>query len=346
MKVDRRDVSIALSPPLRTADGALDRRDGVLLRVATDDAVGYGEAAPLAGWTESPPECDAALDRAIASLERDDPHAAREATADAPAAHHAVDVALADLDARRDETPLYRDLGADGTVASVPANAVVGDGSPETTAEAASRAVAAGFGCVKVKVGARSLAADRDRLQAVRAAVGDGIALRADANAAWDRERVAAALDTLADAAVDYVEQPLPATDLEGLAALRGGPVDVAVDESVAAAGPDAVLDADAADVLVVKPMVLGGVRPARTVVERAAAAGCRAVVTGTVDSVVARTAAVHLAASLNDPEPAGLATADRLATDLAPDPAPLEDGRLRVPQAPGLGVAVEGWEP
>jgi len=57
-------------------------------------------------------------------------------------------------------------------------------------------------------------------------------------------------------------------------------------------------------------------------------------VVTTTVDGVVARTAAVHVAAAIPDVAPCGLATAELLAEDLGPDPAPVDDGRISVPQS------------
>jgi L-alanine-DL-glutamate epimerase-like enolase superfamily enzyme len=48
----------------------------------------------------------------------------------------------------------------------------------------------------------------------------------------------------------------------------------------------------------------------------------------------------VHVAAAIPDVRPCGLATGDRLATDLGPDPAPIADGRIRVPDGPGLGLS------
>jgi L-alanine-DL-glutamate epimerase-like enolase superfamily enzyme len=112
--------------------------------------------------------------------------------------------------------------------------------------------------------------------------------------------------------------------------------VDVALDESLAATSVDRVLEAGAADVLVLKPMALGGVDRARTAARRARAAGLRAVVTTTIDAVHARTAAVHLVASLPDPPAAGLATGGLLAEDITPDPCPVADGRMPVPQGKG----------
>jgi L-alanine-DL-glutamate epimerase-like enolase superfamily enzyme len=104
------------------------------------------------------------------------------------------------------------------------------------------------------------------------------------------------------------------------------------------------VLVADAADVLVCKPMALGG--PVRTlaIARRAADRDVEAVVTTTIDAVVARIGALHVAAALPAVGACGLATGSRLSNDLAPDPAPVEEGRMPVPAGPGIaGDAFDG---
>jgi len=143
-----------------------------------------------------------------------------------------------------------------------------------------------------VKVGARGLDADIERLRAVRRAVGGDVSLRADANGAWDRETAREAVERLAPLDLAYLEQPLPADDLDGAAALRTvgercryrhrprSPVPIALDESLATRGLDAVLDADAADAVVLKPMALGGPDRALAAARRAREAGVEPVVT------------------------------------------------------------------
>ncbi|WP_262177792.1 mandelate racemase/muconate lactonizing enzyme family protein [Haloarcula laminariae] len=332
--------SLPLSSPLATASGTIEAREGVVVRYDHRGETGVGEATPLPGWTESLSDCQAALDTA-ADADRRGGHTAAmlELAADSvPAARHGFATALLDADARADDVPLYRWFDADRRCESVPVNATVGDSDPDATAEAVARAVGSGFDCCKLKVGARSVDEDIERLRAVRERVGD-VALRADANGAWTRDQAARAFEAFADLGVDYVEQPLPADDLAGHADLRGGPVGVALDESLIDARADAVLSADAADVLILKPMVVGGPGNAHTLALRARDRGVEPVVTTTVDGVVARLAALHVAAAVPDIGACGLATGDRLARDLAPDPATVTDGEMTVPQGDGLGI-------
>ncbi|WP_144921027.1 mandelate racemase/muconate lactonizing enzyme family protein [Halorubrum salsamenti] len=350
-----RPFSLGLASPLRTARGPIDRREGFLVAVGPGvdgesvSVPGLGEATPLPGWTESRSACEAALrevgtagddggDEAIAddALSRLDP-------AETPAARHGLSLALADATASDAGCSLAEHLarieGFPAPAETVPVNATIGDADPEATVDAAETAAERGFDCLKIKIGARSLDADVERLRAVRRAVGDDVALRADANGAWDRETAREAVERLATLDLAYLEQPLPADDLDGAAALRERQIDVpiALDESLASRGLDAVLDAGAADAVVLKPMALGG--PDRTLAasKRARAAGVEPVVTTTVDAVVARTAAVHVAAAIPDVPPCGLATGSLLDADLAPDPCPVSEGSVPVPSGPGL---------
>jgi o-succinylbenzoate synthase len=339
MQVD--SFRLPLAAPLETAAGRHTEREGWVVTVETEAGRGQGEATPLPGWTESHAACETALEEAAAVADSEGLAAARRQLApeEVPAAAHGLSAALSAASARANAEPLYEAIGARGMVESVPVNATVGDADPRATADAVAAAVDDGFAVVKVKVGARSLAADRERLETVRDGAGE-VTLRVDANGAWDLATAREAVDMLAKLDVALVEQPLPADDLLEHAELRGRGVDVALDESLRRYDVGEVVRADAADTVVVKPMVHGGPRRARTVAMRARGAGFDPIVSNTVDAVLARTAAVHVAASIPQVPVSGLATADRLAGDLAPDPCGVRAGAIRVPQAPGLGVS------
>lgn len=310
--------SLPLAHSLSTAAGDVESREGFLVRV---EGEGVGEATPLPGWTESLSDCHAALE----SLDTADPDAVPD---DRPAARHGVELAVADARAREAGVPLSRHFGGERRE-RVPVNATVGDAPADETAERVRAAADEGFPAVKVKVGVRSVAEDVARLRAAREAA--DVELRVDANGAWSREEAREALDALAGL-VSYVEQPLAADDWAGLRDLPR-PVDVALDESVP---PDPGRALDCADVIVVKPMALGGPVRAREVALRAREAGVDPVVTTTIDGAIARAGAVHVAASLPEVRPCGLATGDLLARDLAADVAPVSAGYAEVPQKEG----------
>lgn len=346
-----REFSLPLRSPLGTSNGEISTRHVfvVVLDGEAEDGTplrGVGEAAPLPPWTEDYGTCRDALCDASDAVRRDGDGPLDDLP---PAARHAVTLASADAEARHEGVPLSawlteRSLVDGDPAGSVPVNATVGDGSVDGTVAAAESAVADGFDCLKLKAGARGLDGDLDRLRAVRAAVGDDVALRADANGAWDRDDAERAVDALADLDFDYVEQPVPAGDHAGLAELRGRGVDVALDESVNGRDGWPQPIEEYADVAVLKPMAQGGPGATARIARHLRSRGVDPVVTTTIDAAVARTAAVHVAATIPDVAACGLATGDLLAEDVAADPVPVVDGSVDVPDGPGLaGAAFDG---
>ena len=333
------EFSVRLATPLQTARGTIETREGFLVRIDTGEYSGIGEATPLVGWTESYEECRMALSRAEAVADALDWGIAL-AKLEAPAARHAISLALAGGRAAATETPLYRSLGGDDVVESVPVNLTLGADEPEELAKRATTAIEHGYRAIKVKIGTNGVEEDIERVRAVRNAIGDEIELRADVNGAWTREQAQRGLDGLAALDVSYVEQPLSTAELSSHANLRGNGVDIALDESLAAHTVEDILAMDAADVLVLKPMVLGGPDSAIEAARRCREAGVEPIVSTTIDAVVARVGAVHVAAAIPDVRPCGLATGEWLATDLARDPAPVANGAITVPQDAGLGLA------
>lgn len=340
-----RPFELALTSPLQTARGTIDTREGFLFDVF-DDPMGLGEATPIPPFTEDRTASHDALQEAATAYTDHGWREAFEAVSGPengrlrfPAARHAVSLAYLEQRARQAYQPLYRHLGRAEAAGTVPVNATIGDHPADETASRAEDAVEEGFPAVKIKVGNRAVAEDADRVRAVRSAVPEDIDVRVDANGAWTQATAGKFVDQTADLALDYVEQPLDPDDLSGHRELRGSGVDIALDESIAIQTLDAVMAADAADVYVVKPMAVGGVDVARGAAVHLRKRDHRVIFSSTIDSVVARTGAVHAAASLPDVPPSGLATADFLEEDLAEDPAPVADGEIALSDAPGLGI-------
>ena len=339
---------LTLRAPLVTARGTLRRRTVFVVRVEHDGRVGFGEAAPLpAAGTEGSDACAAALERAAGLLADgvlplDAPGAWEGlllgALGGAPAARHAIDLALWDLDAQGAGVPLCRRL-AEEPAMQVRVSALLGGPDP---AAAAQTAVDAAFEVLKLKVGARSLAEDTARIAAVRRAA-PSARLRLDANGAWPNARTAlAALHALGLERVESVEQPVPTHDRLGLAWLRGRvEASIAADEAVLDEKTGlTLLEEDAVDAIVLKPMKLGGLGPCLRLARQAAQRGVRVWLTTTIDGAVARRGALHLAAALdpNGREAHGLATGAMLACDVAATEEP-QRGTMAVPQRSGLGL-------
>lgn len=350
-------VRLRFAQPLRTARGGFTERASVLLELRDADGVaGYGEAAPWPGFgTESVEEAEASLRAAEhllhgASLQPGAwPAALERLLAGRPAARAALHGAQLDLDARRAGRTLSSHLAARAgstcgeTLSRVPVNALLTSRDAEALRREALLAREAGYRAVKIKLGSDAVTNDVARLRAVREGIGPSIKLRGDANGAWSVRDALAALEAFAPFDLEYVEQPVAAQDIDGLAELRRrATVPVAADESVASeSGMLRLLAAGAADVVVLKPASLGGAGRALELASLARQAGMRVVFTHAFESAVGALHALHCAAAWGDADGVhGLATAGLFEADVA-EPPVCRDGYVALPAGPGLGVTL-----
>ena len=316
-KLELEPFSLRLRTPVRAAWGTLERRE--LLRVRLRDTgndFGVGEAAPLEDYD------GVSLAAVRAELERGEPSL--------PHAVAAVNMAEWDLRGRRDGRPVAA-LLAEDPLDSVPVNWLVGAEDRETASAQAAQAVAAGFRCLKVKVGVGD---DAGRLAAVRAAVGSDVALRIDANGAWTVDEAVAALRSLASVGIELCEEPVHG--VEALRAVRAAvEVPVAMDET--ALEPGAV-ESGAADAVCLRLGAHGGISRVLEAAAAARAAGSDVYLASTFDGPVGVAAGLHAAAALRVTRPCGLATLALF--DGLTDPFPPADGAIALPDTPGLGVS------
>ena len=324
------------------AHGALDDRCGVLIELTAEDGVvGVGEASPMpllgAGTVA---DVAALLARYAGRILGGEAEALLFAPGPGIAALRcALDVALLDIEGRRRGLPVSR-LLSDEPARAVTVNAVIGGGPPDEVARYGREASAVGYRVLKLKVGVGSVVEDVARVAALREACPDAT-VRLDANGAWSEADAGEAIRSFDPLRVELLEQPVAAAEVEAMARIRAAAsLRVAADESAADEGGVArVLEAKAADLLVLKPMLLGGLRPALDLARRAAEVGVGCFVTTTFDSSVGTAASLHLAAALPTDVAHGLATGEHMAADVTAAPLLPHDGWLHVPDAPGLGV-------
>jgi L-Ala-D/L-Glu epimerase len=340
LKLTIRRYSLRLREPLQTAFGTVSERE--LLAVSLTDAdgvTGYGEAAPLEAYDGvSIERVEHALDlyrmvvKGASGKNGAEIVDACRRVDDLPEAFAAIDLALWDRAGRRAGRPVAS-LITDTPARAVSVNATLSAVDRAGAGEQARQAVEEGFGCLKVKVG---LGDDAGRLAAVRALAGPEVALRVDANGAWDVEQAVAAIEALSPCGLELVEEPV-----HGLAAVRQVrervATRVAIDETAAEHGALTAGVADAVCLKISRCGGIGGLLAAATLVR---ASGAEPYVASTLDGPLGVAAGLHAAAALasRGPLPAcGLATLgmfEGIESPLAP-----ARGEIAVPNGPGLGV-------
>lgn len=301
-------LNLPLTEPFAIATGAQHEARNLLVRVTlADGTVGLGEAAPFPAVSgETQAGARAAVESAREGLVGKDARAWRplaawlaEAFPHEPSARCGVEVALLDALARHHRVPLWVFFGGAGTELDIDMTVTAGD---RAHAEASARAILArGITTLKVKVGALPPEEDVRRLEAIRA-VAPQARLYADANGGYTVEQARAFLAGVEKAGVPLglFEQPVPAGDVAGLAALtRESRVPICADESArSAADVLRLIREGAAHAINLKTMKCGVVE-ALTMWSLARAAGLGLMVGAMVESVLAVSASAHLAAGL-----------------------------------------------
>ncbi len=349
-----------IAEPLVTSFGVLDNRPALLVRAEdVDGAVGWGEV-----WCVFPP-CGAEhrvalIETLLAPLvtgeDWDSPAAAYHAMTQrthiinlqggesGPLAQaiSGVDIALWDLAARRAGQRLWRYLDGPGSTSgdgTMPVYASgINPGAPEVIA---AEKQAEGYKAFKLKIG---FDAERDiaNLRTLRDTLGKGTQLMVDVNQGWDLETAMQVTPKLHEFSLTWIEEPLPCdrSDDEWMTIANTSPVVLAAGENLRG---DAAFDAMIAsrNIAYIQPDMTkwGGFTGCLPVAQRIIDAGltyCPHYLGGAVGLM----ASAHLLAAAGGN---GLLEADvnpnPLREAMCGAPPPIEDGRMVLPDEPGLGV-------
>ena len=352
IRLDR--MRLPLDPPFNAAWDPVPRRhfDATLVTVHTDEGVtGYGSGDTMDGFERYEPLFTGRDPLAIAdhvrTIESIGFHAGR---------YWPLEAALWDIIGQVTGQPVSVLFG--GATRRLPAYASFGAArSPHDRAQAALAAKSAGFTAVKIRIDRTDPGISLQAVRATRAAVGEEFVIMADLNQWWrmpgdlspalDHDSVRRIAAELADLGVFWLEEPLPAGDLDGMRALRqivrvaGGEMARTPAELLAA------LDAGALDVLQPDVVLAVGMLRARTIAELALLRH-RWFTPHTWTNGLGLLANLHVVAGVGGGpyvefpyDPPGWTPERRdffLTEPVRIDP----DGYLTVPAAPGLGAQID----
>lgn len=331
-----------------TSENRATSRCGLLLFLMTDNGlVGIGEASPPGlGSLNEVRKLASLLEGLTSRLLGSDLETLEKAMAawgiPAPL-RFGIETALLDIKGQDKGVPLAVLLG--GTPSPISVNALITAEFPEQAALDARKAVKLGFTTLKLKVGGRTLSTDEQLVAAVRRAAGPDVKLRLDPNQAWNINQAIESILRLSRYQLEFVEQPVTAADIKGLAEVRRSvPVAIAADESLGSLDDlHRLLDTGAAGIFVIKAARLGGLRASLDIVREVIEGGQSAIITTALESGVGIAAAVHLAAALPPQSYAhGLATGLLFTRDIVSPALAPANGMLMTPDSPGLGVRVD----
>ena len=293
--------------PLKTANHQIINRSGFIIKIISDQGEGYGESSPLLGFSnETLKEVSYALESyrlAVTGLE--------ESCSDElislvsihsnglPSVEFGLETAIYDMISKIDNKSFSQYLNKN-SYKTLKSNGIVGIHGPEEN-----------FRVMKVKVGNRNLFDELNNLSFLTEEFGEDIKFRLDANGSMDLVRAIRLCKEIEKYNIDYFEQPLPKEALEDLAELRNHTsIPIAVDESLTNINSaENILEFQAADVFIVKPMLTGRYHDMKNILELSRSNDVRSVITSTIESNIGLSACVHIASSLLINEVCGFST-------------------------------------
>ena len=344
--VELRRIRMPLVAPFRTSFGSESERDVLLVRVTTPDAEGWGECVALKEPVYSPEYVEGAhhvirahlLPRLFARGEvaASDVAPALEAVKGHQMAKAALETAILDAELRAQGTSFARHLGGVRDAVDCGVSVGIHDSIPALL-DTVSRHLDEGYRRIKLKI---EPGWDIEPVRATRERFGD-IPLQVDANTAY-RLSDARHLAQLDPFDLLLIEQPLPEDEILAHAELaKIVRTPVCLDESIVSARSAAdAIALGACAIVNIKAGRVGGYLGARRIHDVCAAHGVPVWCGGMLETGLGRAANVALASLPNFSLPGDTSASDRYFHRDITEPFRLEDGRLRVPQGPGLGVA------
>ena len=249
----------------------------------------------------------------------------------------AIDVALWDLKAKRAGLPLAKLLGAHrDSVRTYNTSGGFLNASLEEVRDRATRSLEEGIGGIKIKVGLPDSAEDLRRVAGVREHIGADVPLMVDANQQWDRATALRMGRRLEEFDLVWIEEPLDAYDAEGHAQLAAAlDTPIATGEMLASVAEHVrLIDARACDIIQPDAPRVGGITQFLRLAALADQRGLG------LAPHFAMEIHLHLAAAY--PREPWVEHFDWL-DPLFEERLETRDGRMLVPDRPGLGVTLSG---
>lgn len=298
---------IKLKEPFIISLGTLTHAENVIVIIETDKGItGTGECSPFMSINGESMETGMVVGKYLATvlkgknaLDIEACHAAMDKVIYANSSiKSAFDMALYDIASQYAGLPLYEFLGGSNNKTLITDYTVSLSDAAKMAADAA-KIKANGFQVIKVKLGGKA-ADDIERIKQIRAAVGNEIPVRIDANQGWNVNDAIEILHALAPYNIQHCEEPIPRWNFMELPKIKAeSPIKIMADESCCDEhDAQRLLDLNACDYFNVKLGKSSGIFRAEKIIRIAEANDINIQLGGFLESRLAFTAAAHLALS------------------------------------------------
>lgn len=328
--------SLKFKKPFETANKTFTERKGFIITIKDSKNIkGFGDAAPLPEFGSESFEDDKKFlkdfklnlkidlnnfeDSLLDNLTQIEKH---------PSLRHGFEQAFLNYVCSKTNISLNELLNRESSK-NININGVIGFNSTENTLKLAKELLKTGYKTLKIKVGRENFEDDFNTVEEIRKIAGPSINLRIDANSKWNFESAKTNLKKLEKFNIEYCEQPV-SKSINFIRLRELTHIPLAADESIHSfQDADYFITTKAASVLILKPMMLGGIINTMKIADRAKKEKIKVVISSSFESAIGRSFAILAATFLKDETAHGLGTAELFEKDLVEDPYPVKNGAI-----------------
>lgn len=327
MKITGFDIyafSLPFSKTFSLKGNLISKREGLIIHLTSlDGSVGFGEISPLPGFSRE--SLKEAKKQAISLRMR---HSQIKNYSHLfPSVRFGLETAVLNLLASQKKATLKtRRIPLIGLLV----------GTIENVISEAQRMRKKGFRNFKLKVGAKNITGEIEKVRRVQSILKNQETLRLDANRFWKFEEALRFGKALKKVSIEYIEEPFKDISIELQRVtefFKATGIPVALDESLVAMNPKDFQSLKGLKAFILKPTILGGIEQTRCWIQRAKALKVQAVISSSFESGVGLAMLAQLAANMASP--AGLDTYKYLSKDLLLKPLQMDRGNLIIPSRP-----------
>ncbi|AWA30539.1 o-succinylbenzoate synthase [Flavobacterium magnum] len=313
MKASYYRYPLQFKVPSGTSRGILTEKETWFLVIESDGKTGIGECGILRGLSyDDVPDYEQKLRWVCDNIQLGE-EVLWESLRDFPSIQFGVEMAFRSL-AAQDPFILFRSEFTAGTK-SIPINGLVWMGDEAFMKAQIEEKIAAGFRCIKLKIGAIDFNKELDLLRFIRSNfTAEQMEIRVDANGAFSLDSALYKINQLSEFKLHSIEQPIAKNNTDSMAALcKNSDLPIALDEELigvtARSEKENLLRAIMPQYIILKPSFIGGFRGTNEWIALARKYGIGWWITSALESNIGLNAIAQWTYTLRNPMPQGLGT-------------------------------------
>jgi o-succinylbenzoate synthase len=331
MKASHIEYCLDFKFPAGTSRGVLLHKPSSFLLLEEDGFTGIGECSTIPNLSIDPVETYSEKLEEVCRLlnEGFDPGSIDLSLF--PSIAFGLETALLDLKARGSKC-LFPSAFTQGET-GIPINGLVWMGDKDFMQKQIREKIAAGYHCIKLKVGALDFETELEIISGIRQQFSpEDIELRLDANGGFTPTDALEKLEKLAAFHIHSIEQPIKQKQFEAMAMLcRQSPIPIVLDEELIGVRPadkEFILEKIKPAYIILKPSLVGGFRQSEEWIRLAEKHNIAWWITSALEANIGLNAIAQWTYTLNSHLPQGLGTGQLYHNNI-PSPLAIENARL-----------------